>query len=248
MKVNERINRSTTIEQYAFMNNIGEDAARPSERVKWSPDGSGALMNMSAQIDLVDAATIIVEDPIDFDRDDDAVVLTTRRAVARIALVAAETAARFQREGIDHDPMAWMMAPRVLFNGAAAIDACLGRDACLHAVLLHGLCIGLDAFPEQISSLINQEDGIDDEDAFDTGALEAQEAQRLPESLFCRPGDTEAWRVGRRVEALPRSDSDGGEEGFTRVSTPWGELEFDRVWDAHVSLSRRARHDLGGVA
>ena len=40
-----------------------------------------------------------------------------------------------------------MLAPRRLFRGAAAIEACLERDDCMRAVLLHGLSIGLDAAP-----------------------------------------------------------------------------------------------------
>ena len=101
-----------------------------------------------------------VEDPLGHDMGDDVVVTTTRRAISRVAFVAAETASRFEREMIDHDPVAWMMAPRRLFEGAAALDACLGRDAFLRASLLHGLSIGLDASPDEIDLLL-EDDGVD---------------------------------------------------------------------------------------
>lgn len=100
-------------------------------------------------------------DPLDEDRPGDAVVVTTRRAIARIALVATEAAGRFQREAVPHDPMTWMLAPLALFSGASALEACLGRDACLRGILIHGLSLGLDADPMTIDAL-TADDGIDD--------------------------------------------------------------------------------------
>lgn len=93
-------------------------------------------------------------DPLESDMPTDEVVVTTRRGLTRVALVAAEVAGRFQREGVVHDAMAWMLAPRALFGGAAAIEACLGRDACLRSVLLHGLSLGMDAEPDDIDALV----------------------------------------------------------------------------------------------
>lgn len=92
-------------------------------------------------------------DPLGADMSSDEVVVTTRRGMVRVALVATEVAARFQREGIRYDPMAWMLAPRRLFAGSTAIEACLGREDCLRAILLHGLSIGLDADVDAIDSL-----------------------------------------------------------------------------------------------
>lgn len=100
-------------------------------------------------------------DPLDDDCPDDDVVVTTSRAISRVALVAAETAVRFQREGVPHDAMTWMLAPLALFNGANALEACLHRDACLRGILIHGLSIGLDADPMTIDALTADEDGVD---------------------------------------------------------------------------------------
>lgn len=102
--------------------------------------------------------THTIEDPMANDRADDVLVVTSRRALCRVAYVAAETASRFEREKIKHDPVAWMLAPRRLFGGKAALDACLERDAFLRAALLHGLSLGLDADPEQLDDLIDEED------------------------------------------------------------------------------------------
>lgn len=101
-------------------------------------------------------------DPLDDDRADDAVVVTTRRAISRVALVAAEAAGRFQREGVPHDAMTWMLAPLALFSGSNALEACLQRDACLRGILIHGLSLGLDADPTTIDALTDDDD-YDDE-------------------------------------------------------------------------------------
>lgn len=100
------------------------------------------------------ANVLVFEDPLDADEAGDAVVRATRRGLTRLALVAAETGARFQREEVGHDAMAWMLAPRRLFDGERALDACLSLDACMRAILLHGLSIGLDAEPAQIDALL----------------------------------------------------------------------------------------------
>ena len=100
------------------------------------------------------AATFpMYEDPLDEDASSDRAVAATRRGLTRLALVAAETGARFQREGVGHDPMAWLLAPRRLFGGAIAIEAVLDRTDFMRALLLHGLSIGLDADPRTIDGL-----------------------------------------------------------------------------------------------
>lgn len=102
------------------------------------------------------------EDPLDADLVDDEPVLTTRRGLMRLALVASEVASRFARDGADMDPMAWLMAPRRMFDRRPALEACLQREGCLRAVLLHGLGLELDADPSQLDWLL-ADDETDDE-------------------------------------------------------------------------------------
>ena len=102
------------------------------------------------------------EDPLRPDTPADRPVPATRRALTRLVVVAAQVGARFEREGIDYDPVAWMLAPRQLFEGGAALEACLDRDGCLRATVLHGLSIGLDAQPNAIDALLC--DGMEDGD------------------------------------------------------------------------------------
>lgn len=101
---------------------------------------------------------LLIEDPLGQDEAEDAILYTTRRALSRVAFVAAETAARFEREGVEHDPMAWMLSPRRMFDGDAALDACLDRPSFLRAVLLHGLALGLDAEPHELDDLVEDDD------------------------------------------------------------------------------------------
>jgi len=105
------------------------------------------------------------EDPADPDLPTDVPVVTTRRGLCRMAMVAADTATRFQRDGVDVDPVAWMLSPRKLFGGATALEACLGQNHFMRASLLHGLAIGLDAEPSEIDALAG--DGFDDGDGRD---------------------------------------------------------------------------------
>lgn len=113
-----------------------------------------ALVNTRLDIPASDPAPGY-EDPLDADASSDRPVLATHRGLTRLALVAAETGARFQREGEGHDPMAWLLAPRRLFGGATAIDSVLGREDFMRALLLHGLSIGLDAEPAFIDGLVD---------------------------------------------------------------------------------------------
>lgn len=99
----------------------------------------------------------LYDDPLAQDDEHDLVVSTTRRGLCRLTLLAAEVGARFEREGAMHDPMAWLLAPRQLFGGAAAIDACVKRPDFLRAIILHGLSIGLDACPEAIDALLQDD-------------------------------------------------------------------------------------------
>lgn len=131
-------------------------------------------MNMMTMFDVPAEAAmppVRYEDPLGHDAPGDAAVLTTRRGLVRLALVAAETGARFQREGVAHDPMSWLLAPRALFEGASAIDACLARQSCLRGILVHGLSLGLDADPDVVDELAADDD---DETAVDAERCGAQ--------------------------------------------------------------------------
>ena len=91
-------------------------------------------------------------DPLE---DESGGTLAVRRvALVRIACVAAETGARMQRDGLAEDPVGWMVSPLELFEGLAPIEACMERNACSKAILLHGLGLGLDADPAVIDRLL----------------------------------------------------------------------------------------------
>jgi hypothetical protein len=139
------------------------------------------------------ALPVPYEDPLDPDAQADAVFMTTRRQLVRVAMIAAETGARFEREGVAHDPMTWMMASRRLFGGRAAIDACLGRESFVHALLLHGLGLGLDADRSEIAELVeDDDDGSRDVDDVGSAPSDDLDALRADEAalghdpkLFC---------------------------------------------------------------
>jgi hypothetical protein len=116
-------------------------------------------------------------DPLDQDSPFDDVVITTSRALCRLALIATETGARFQREAEPHDPMAWLLSPRHMFAGSTALEACLEREHFMRALLLHGLSLGLDADPDEIDGLLD--DPVDDRVADRRGRGRSQTVARL---------------------------------------------------------------------
>lgn len=132
-------------------------------------------------------------DPLDEDGAADEIVVTTRRAIGRVALVATETASRFQREAVEHDPMAWMFAPRQVFGGAAAIDACLNRGDCMRGILLHGLGLGLDADRRVMDELLASDDDDFEEHEFRYLHGERSSAGRKP--IRGRPARTARVRM-----------------------------------------------------
>jgi hypothetical protein len=111
------------------------------------------------------ASTVVYVEPLDRDLPDDPDVRLTHRQLIRLVLIAAETGARFEREGIVMDPAAWLFAPRRLFDGRAAVDACAAHGAFIRAMLLHGLGLGLDAAPEAMDALLVEDGGFECEEA-----------------------------------------------------------------------------------
>lgn len=132
---------------------------------------TGSLMQGTvSKISRQTVPAFCYEDPLDADRADDVTVSATRRSLCRVALIASEAGARFQRESTACDPMAWMLAPRKLFGGRAALDACLNREHFSRALILHGLGIGMDAKPGEIDRLLDSDGHGDGDDDSSSGA------------------------------------------------------------------------------
>jgi hypothetical protein len=93
-------------------------------------------------------------DPLDADLLSDPPMTLSQRQLGRLVFIAAETGARFEREGVDVDAVGWLFTPRVLFDGRQALVACKEREAFIRAILLHGLSIGFDADPVEMDALL----------------------------------------------------------------------------------------------
>lgn len=140
-----------------------------------------ATANLKSRI-TVSVAPAIVCDPLDEDVESDATYLVSERSLVRLALVASEVGARFQRDGVKHDPMAWMLAPRRMFDGRPAITACLDLEDCTRAILLHGLSLGLDAAPEDLDALAA--DDVSDDDVVVPWAVSDEGADLSHRQLY----------------------------------------------------------------
>lgn len=116
-------------------------------------------------------------DPLIDDRPADERVALSMRQVCRLATIATETGARFARDRLREDALAWLYTPRALFSGRCAVEACLETRAFRHALVLHGLSLGLDAVADDLDDLLEP---VDAGDTFD-------EIQRAPSPIFPRP-------------------------------------------------------------
>lgn len=148
-------------------------------------------------------------DPLEADDRADAPVLTTERRLRRLAIVAADTGARFTRERIDHDPVAWLLAPRALFGGGRALEACQGRTGFLRAALLNGLSLGLDADPGEVDALV---DGDDAEGRGSAGAASAAAGVVELRFFACSIDALDSLAGGGVVWLMPASDEASAQE------------------------------------
>jgi hypothetical protein len=98
------------------------------------------------------------QDPLEPDAAGDEIVVTTTRRMLRLVVAASDAGARFAREDLACDPAAWMTAPRRLFDGDAAMDACQELSGFTRSILLHGLALGLDAAPHDVDHLLLAQD------------------------------------------------------------------------------------------
>lgn len=117
-----------------------------------------AVARDGAHVDLV---VFDYADPLDFDQPSDLPVSMTNRQLSRLLFIAADTAARFEREHCPVDPVAWLFSPRELFNCCTAVAACQNRSHFIRAIILHGLSIGLDADPDELDELLTEDGAVE---------------------------------------------------------------------------------------
>lgn len=202
----------------------------------WEP-----IMHLNLASASTTGASPLMDDPLAADCPNDPIVLTTRRAISRVAFVAAETASRFEREDIHYDPAAWLFAPRRLFDGEAAIDACLRPDAFRRAMLLHGLSLGMDADPDAL--LLADDD--DDDDGDGDGDDLADAGHMGPESWGEGTELHNSKPVARLYSAVIDCQSEGRVHQAFHASTAFSVSEFrDRlsmifgIEAAHIAVVR----------
>jgi hypothetical protein len=92
-------------------------------------------------------------DPLAIERSPRSRLMQERVGLTRLMYVSAETSVRFQRDGLDLEPLIWLTEPHRLFDGKAAIEACTSEEGARRALALHGLGIGLDADPKILAGI-----------------------------------------------------------------------------------------------
>lgn len=116
-------------------------------------------------------------DPLGVDLVADLPVVTTERRLRRLAIVACDVGARFVRDAVMHDPVAWMLSPLRCLEGERPLDACQSLDGFLRATLLNGLSLGLDASSDALDALSGEGDL--PIDAIIPDGVEAEPAPRM---------------------------------------------------------------------
>ncbi|MBD8735365.1 hypothetical protein [Sphingomonas sp. CFBP 13706] len=136
-------------------------------------------------------------DPLDPDATADVFEPTSPRRLLRLAIAAADVGARFAREGLDHDPVAWMLTPRAVFEGLTPMDACQDLKHFKRSIVLHALGLGLDADPDAIDELLadgGNEHDIDESDVGDVDpGIETSSGSSVADGLLARPRLLTAW-------------------------------------------------------
>jgi len=164
-------------------------------------------------------------DPMSPDETSDRLVTTSTRRLLRLAIAAADTASRFAREDIPHDPVAWMITPRALFAGHTAMEAVQELDGFRRSVVLHGLGMGLDAAPSDVDELLADDHDEDDriDETVDRGRDGEDDASsiRLP-----RPRLLSCWidleRSGERLFAFCAIVTDRPADLVERIVVRYG--------------------------
>lgn len=172
-------------------------------------------------------------DPLSPDRADDAVVVTTERRLLRLVVAAVDAAARFEREGAEHDPAAWMLTPRAMFGGRPAIEACQDLRGCLRATVLNGLSLGLDADPADLDDLLDETPTVEAIDGRSVATRRRWNGPRLlsawidttgtdhPGIQFCAMVTADPLEFAKRLIDCFGADAAGAAEveiGFDRTS------------------------------
>lgn len=116
-------------------------------------------------------------DPLAEDQAEDLLLTISDRQLLRLLVAAADTGCRFGREGVAADPVAWLLSPRQIFGGRAAISACSERESLVRAIVLNGLSLGLDADPAYIDDLLSAHSQTATEPVSPAGVILAEPTQ-----------------------------------------------------------------------
>lgn len=123
-------------------------------------------------------------------------LFVTPVALRRIALVAAETASRFAGADTAALAMDWMDAPRPLFGGLSAMDACMDEVHCRRALTLHGLGMDPEADDMDVDLVMALDDDEVEVDLASTGAGAREECVDQAQLMFVSEISYEGGKVG----------------------------------------------------
>jgi len=210
----------------------------------------GQIVVAEPQLEMPAIADPFAEDRLHW-RPDDA----QRPALVRLAIVATTVGARFERDGLACDPMAWMLSPRAMFDGESALTACLEGRAFERALVLHaqGADLGLDADPELLDELLSDDDDdvLDDELLDDIAVseldAEAGAGPRHDPPFPQKSPEARAWR--RRAAQRTHTGDRLFSTGFSQYAAGGRMLVFvAAVVDSERTFRNRLFERYGAIA
>lgn len=97
-------------------------------------------------------------DPLAVDNPNDVTFDLTHKMVDRLVIAAVETGARFERDSLSSDPLAWLYTPQPPFGGARPLEACLTAPGLMRCIMFHSLDMELGT-PSDLVDQILRSDG-----------------------------------------------------------------------------------------
>ncbi len=99
-------------------------------------------------------------DPLASDSPDDVSFDLTYKMVDRLVIAAVETGARFERDSLPSDPLAWLYSPQPPFDGARPLEACLTAPGLMRCIMFHSLDLELGMPSDLVDQILRRDAGM----------------------------------------------------------------------------------------
>lgn len=96
-------------------------------------------------------------DPLAADSPTDVTLPLTDKMLDRLVIAAVETGARFERESLPCDPLAWLYSPQPPFGGERPLEVCLTASGLMRCIMFHSLDLELGTPKNLVDHILRDE-------------------------------------------------------------------------------------------